>query len=78
VIQPDMVLLDVRIIGSPKSGADICREIKSRQGTSQLPVMLISGECDLRTIARECGADAYLAKPFDIYNLLAQVKEYLS
>jgi len=73
-IQPDLVLLDVRIAGSPKSGPDICKEIKSLVETSHLPVMLLSGEPDLQIIARECGADAYLAKPFDIADLLAQVK----
>ncbi|QEC78601.1 response regulator [Mucilaginibacter ginsenosidivorax] len=78
VIQPDLVLLDVRIVGSAKDGQEICREIKSQQNTRHLPVMLVSAESDLSIIARECGADAYLAKPFDIYELLAQVKEYLS
>ncbi|RYF20937.1 MAG: response regulator [Flavobacteriales bacterium] len=78
VIHPDIVLLDVRITGSAKSGADICRAIKSNYETKDLPVMLVSGESDLRVIARECGADAYVAKPFDIFELLGQVKELLS
>jgi len=77
VIQPDLVLLDVRIVGSAKSGPDICREIKALLETSHLPVMLLSGEPDLQIIAGECGADRYLAKPFDIDDLLAQVKEIL-
>jgi two-component system, OmpR family, response regulator VicR len=78
VIHPDIVLLDVRITGYTKSGADICREIKSQYETQHLPVMLISAESDLRTIATECGADSYVAKPFDIFDLLSQVKEFLS
>src|ERR1700744_142882 len=78
VIQPDLVLLDVRIVGSAKDGPQICKEIKAQQETRHLPVMLVSSESDLSIIAQECGADAYLAKPFDIYELLAQVKEYLS
>ena len=78
VIQPDMVLLDVRIVGSAKDGPEICREIKSQLETRHLPVMLVSGETDLAVIAQECGADAYMAKPFDIFELLSHVKEYLS
>lgn len=78
VIQPDLVLLDVRIVGSVKDGPEICKEIKAQQETRHLPVMLVSAESDLSIIAQECGADAYLPKPFDIYELLAQVKEYLS
>ena len=77
LIQPDLVLLDVRIVGSAKSGPEICKEIKSQQETRHLPVMLVSGETDLAIIAEKCGADAYVAKPFDIFDLLAQVKELL-
>lgn len=78
VIQPDIVLLDVRIVGSAKSGADICKEIKSQLETRHLPVMLVSGESDLAIIAQDCGADSYVTKPFDIFDLLSQVKDYLS
>jgi len=78
VINPDIVLLDVRIVGSPKTGAEICKEIKSQYDIKHLPVMLISAETDLSIIAGECGADAYIAKPFDIFDLISQVKEFLS
>jgi len=78
VIQPDIVLLDVRIVGSAKSGIEICREIKSQLETRHLPVMLVSGESDLAVIAQDCGADSYVAKPFDIFDLLSQVKDFLS
>lgn len=78
VIQPDIVLLDVRIVGSAKSGPEICKEIKSQLETRHLPVMLVSGESDLAVLAKECGADAYVAKPFDIFDLLSQVKEFIS
>jgi len=46
--------------------------------TAHLPVMLVSTETDLHMIARDCGADLFLAKPFDIYDLLISVKQYLS
>ncbi|EHQ26411.1 response regulator receiver domain-containing protein [Mucilaginibacter gracilis] len=78
VIQPDIVLLDVRIVGSVKSGPEICREIKSQLETRHLPVMLVSGESDLAVLAKECGADAYIPKPFDIFDLLSHVKKHLS
>ncbi len=77
IIQPDIVLLDVRIVGSAKSGVEICKEIKSQLETRHLPVMLVSGETDLAILAEECGADAYVAKPFDIFELLAQVQKFL-
>lgn len=78
VIHPDLILLDVRIVGSVQTGADICREIKSNYETKDLPVMLVSAETDLDLIAREWAADAYVHKPFDIFDLLIRVKEFLS
>ncbi len=78
VIRPDLIVLDVRITGSFKSGADICREIKSNYETKNLPVMLVSAETDLDLIAGYCGADAFVRKPFDIFDLLLRVKEFLS
>ena len=78
VIQPDIVLLDVRIVGSAKSGPDICKEIKSQFETRHLPVMLVSGETDLAVIAKECGADSYVCKPFDVFDLIARVGKFLS
>ncbi|WP_233524498.1 response regulator [Mucilaginibacter conchicola] len=78
VIQPDLILLDVRIIGSAKNGPEICKEIKSQLETRHLPVMLVSAESDLSVIAKECGADAYIRKPFDIFDLLAKTEECLA
>ncbi|WP_114941332.1 response regulator [Mucilaginibacter endophyticus] len=78
VIHPDLILLDVNIVGSEKTGAEICREIKSNYLTANLPVMLVSAETDLDLIAVGCGANSFVRKPFDIYELLMHVKQYLS
>ncbi|MCQ6957069.1 response regulator [Mucilaginibacter aquariorum] len=78
VIRPDIVLLDVRIVGSAKNGLEICKEIKSQLETRHLPVMLVSAESDLFVIANECGANAYISKPFDIFDLLAKVEQCLA
>ncbi len=78
VIRPDLVLLDVRIKGSAQTGAEICRAIKANYDTEHLPVMLVSAETDLDLVARDCAADAYVHKPFDIFELLMRVKEFLS
>ena len=73
-INPDLILLDVRIEGSPKQGNEICAEIKARYDYKKIPVVLVSAETDLAMLANECGADFYIKKPFDIYDLLSQVK----
>jgi two-component system response regulator VicR len=77
-IHPDIVLLDVRITGSLKTGAEICEEIRLQYRAEELPVILVSAETDIAVLALHCGADAYVAKPFDIYDLIITVKECLS
>ena len=78
VIHPDLVLLDVRIKGFSRTGADICKELKTHPETKELPVILCSGEYNLAEIARQCKANMYLPKPYDIMGLLFQVNKYLS
>lgn len=78
IINPDLILLDVRIDGSPKRGDEICAEIKASYPGHKLPVVLVSAETDLEMLANQCGADFYIRKPFDIYDLLLKVKSCLS
>lgn len=77
VIHPDLILLDVRIAGSDKNGLEICADIKQKYHNLKVPVILVSAETDLAMLAKECGADGYIAKPFDINKLLTNVKEYI-
>lgn len=78
IINPDLILLDVRIDGSPKRGDQICAEIKASYPGNKLPVVLVSAETDLEMLANQCGADFYIKKPFDIYDLLLKVKDCLA
>lgn len=78
IINPDLILLDVRIAGSEKRGDQICAEIKANYPENKLPVVLVSAETDLEMIANQCGADFYIKKPFDIYDLLLKVKARLA
>jgi two-component system response regulator VicR len=77
-LSPDLILLDINITGSAKNGAKICAEVKERYPSRQTPVVLISAEMDISIIARECGADSFVRKPFDIYQLLMQVKKFIN
>jgi len=78
VLHPDLILLDVRIKGSSRSGAEICKELKADTKTRNFPVVLCSGEYNLRDIARACEADQYLAKPYDVTSLLTHVNQFIS
>ena len=61
---PAMVLLDLRMIGI--DGGDICQQIKSDPYTSSIPVIILSANYNIESIAKDCGADAYLTKPFSL------------
>lgn len=73
---PDLILLDIWMLG--KDGRDICKHLKSNSKTSHIPVIIVSANRDIQKIAAECMADAYLAKPFEMDDLLVIIEEYIA
>jgi DNA-binding response OmpR family regulator len=71
---PDLIILDVLLSG--KDGRTICRHLKSREETRHIPIIMISAHPDARESSQDVGADAFLAKPWDIDELLAIVAHY--
>ncbi|MES2829816.1 MAG: response regulator [Bacteroidota bacterium] len=78
ILHPDLILLDVRIAGYEKNGAEICAEIKTEMELSGIPVLLVSAEFNVDKLAQGCGADGYITKPFDIDGILEKVKKFLN
>jgi|SRR5580698_18902 two-component system response regulator VicR len=74
-INPDLILLDIRLSKSGKEGAEICMRLKANESTRHIPVILLSAELDIRTVCSECGANDYVRKPFDVDKLSQLVKE---
>jgi DNA-binding response OmpR family regulator len=72
---PDLLLLDIWMSGS--DGRDICRELKHRSDTRAIPIIMISASRDIERSAYEAGADDFLAKPFEIDDLLGKIKRLL-
>jgi DNA-binding response OmpR family regulator len=72
---PDLVILDVLM--PTLDGREVLRRL--RRGDSWLPVILLTqvGEAAERAMALEEGADDYLNKPFDPYELVARVRAVL-
>jgi DNA-binding response OmpR family regulator len=77
IMHPDLILLDVRIKGFHKTGDEICKEIKARNTTMDIPVILLSAEFNVSQLAQESGADGYLRKPFNVKELVDQVEQIL-
>jgi DNA-binding response OmpR family regulator len=73
--RPDLYLLDLSMSGI--DGRDICRGLKNAPRTSGIPVILVSAHPEIQQIAVECRADNFVAKPFDISDLLATIKNHL-
>ena len=76
-LRAELIVLDVRLKGSPISGADLCKRLKSNPNTKQIPVILASAEYNLAEIAKDCNADLFLAKPYDMLSLLLSINRFL-
>ncbi|WP_091211465.1 response regulator [Mucilaginibacter gossypiicola] len=72
---PDLLLLDIWMSGS--DGRDICRELKKRDSTKDIPIIMISASRDIEKSAYDAGADDFLAKPFEIDDLLGKIRKHL-
>ena len=70
---PDLVLADVMM--PVLDGAELCRRLKADPDTRAIPVILLSAAG--RHVAQGTGADAFLAKPFDLEDLDALVRRWL-
>ena len=71
---PELVLLDVRLPG--EDGLALARWLRERHPVSIIMVTA-AGEVIDRVVGLEMGADDYIAKPFDLRELLARVKSVL-
>ncbi len=72
---PDLMILDILLSGH--DGREICKKLKSDERTRHIPVILMSAHIKGEATAVEAGADAFLAKPFDIDELLKKVAQFL-
>ncbi|MEM6535036.1 MAG: phosphate regulon transcriptional regulator PhoB [Pseudomonadota bacterium] len=74
---PDLMLLDWML---PKvSGIEICRRVRSRHDTANLPIIMLTAKTEEADRVRglETGADDYVTKPFSTNELMARVRAVL-
>ncbi len=72
---PDVLLLDIWLSGV--NGRDLCIYLKSQEETRHIPVILISANRDMERVARDAGADDFIAKPFDLDKLLDKIERLI-
>ncbi|MEI2273265.1 response regulator [Sphingobacterium sp. ML3W] len=73
-IDPDLVIVDDNIKGN-KKGSKVIEELKNDPETEELSAVLTSTSNDLPRTAKECKADDFIEKPFDIDHMIEVVKK---
>ena len=71
---PDVILLDVLLSG--KDGRLICRKLKSQEETKYIPIIMMSAHNNARQSVASVGADDFIAKPFEAYELLEKIARW--
>jgi DNA-binding response OmpR family regulator len=71
--KPDAIILDIMLSGI--DGRNIARQLKSKDSTKQIPIVMISAHNHSAQSSFDAGADAFLAKPFDIDEIVKKVEE---
>lgn len=74
---PDIVLLDWML--PVLSGIEVCRQIRRRPATRDLPVIMVTARTEDQDAVRglNTGADDYITKPFNMEALLARMRALL-
>jgi len=71
---PDLAVLDVSMPGA--TGLEVCSALRADPATAGIRILLLSAGASLDDVARglSAGADAYLAKPFAVADLVHQIR----
>lgn len=72
---PDLIILDIWL--AQNDGRELCKELKMKKLTRQIPVILISASHEIAKSAKKAGANEFLPKPFNIDELLFAVHQYV-
>lgn len=74
---PDLILLDWMLPNV--SGIEVCRQLKTRSETRDVPIIMLSARSEEvdRVRGLETGADDYVVKPYSVIELMARVRAQL-
>jgi len=75
--KPDLILLDIMM--PELDGYDVCKRLKNRPETSNIPVIFLTNKTETENIVKglSCGSVDYIIKPFNRQELLARVSTHL-
>jgi CheY-like chemotaxis protein len=72
---PDLILIDVLLSG--KDGREIVKHLKSQEETRHVAVIMFSAHPNAKETARAAGADDFVAKPFEMDEILAKIAKHV-
>jgi len=72
---PDIILLDIAMDGI--SGGDICKKLKTSDKTAAIPIIMISANDNIESIANSCGANDYVRKPFNLQIIKEKISQFV-
>jgi putative two-component system response regulator len=72
-LSPDVILLDVMMPGM--TGFEVCQRIRSDPQIAEIPIIILTALDDRESLlnALKAGADDFISKPFDRYELRARL-----
>jgi DNA-binding response OmpR family regulator len=75
--KPNLILLDVFLTGI--DGLDVCKKLKASYFTRNIPVIMFSSYPNIaETAIYEFGADDFIAKPFEVNDMVNKIRQILS
>ena len=73
---PDLILLDVSLGGA--DGREICKNLKRTGSTKHIPVILFSANVEMEKSIKDCHAEAFISKPYELPKLLQVIRENIN
>ena len=75
-LSPDLILVDEWLVGEP--GHRFCLRVKQNEQMRHIPVIILSTSIEIEQLVRECRADDFIRKPFDLEELMNKVQQHLA
>ena len=76
IFKPDIILLDIKL--DDYDGRDICWELKANEKSKMIKILLCSGYRIPENEYIGYGADDFIAKPFELKELIKKIKIHLN
>lgn len=71
-INPDLYLFDVMLPDG--SGIELCKELRKSNKSDTTPVVIMSAHANISDLNGICAAEDFIAKPFDVGQLLDKIR----